>query len=269
MAPPTGITSPHNPRFRAALALRDARGRRQAALIIIDGTREIVRAIESGVRPVEAWWSPEPFGRAGDRAARALAAARAAGAEAVRADGSLLARLAYGERNEGVVVVARRPAGTLADLRLPDRPLIAVLERVEKPGNVGAVIRSADGAGVDAVLVTDGVDLYNPNVIRASLGTVFTVPVRAADEGEIRRWVRERGIRGFAARVTGAVDYTDADLTGPTAVILGAEAHGLTETWRDEDVTAVRIPMEGAADSLNVSVAAAILFFEARRQRRR
>jgi TrmH family RNA methyltransferase len=143
-----------------------------------------------------------------------------------------------------------------------------VLESVEKPGNLGAVLRSADGAGLDALIAADlRTDLYNPNAIRASLGTIFTLPVAVADSRETLDWLRGRGLAIVAARVDGSVPYTEVDYRRPTAIVFGSEAEGLSEAWRAPDVTAVRLPMLGAADSLNVSAAAAVLFYEARRQR--
>jgi TrmH family RNA methyltransferase len=145
---------------------------------------------------------------------------------------------------------------------------VAVIEGVEKPGNLGAVLRSADGAGVDAVVVADpATDPWNPNAIRASLGTVFTVPIAVATAAEAFDWLRNQGIGAVAALVDAPLSYTDADLTGALAIVLGSETAGLSEVWRTGDVTPVRVPMRGVADSLNVSVTAAILFYEALRQR--
>jgi TrmH family RNA methyltransferase len=145
---------------------------------------------------------------------------------------------------------------------------VGVVEAVEKPGNLGAVVRSADGAGLDALLVADPrADPWNPNAIRASLGTVFSVPLAVAGAGRVLEHLRELGIRVVAARVQAAIPYTEADLTGGVAIVLGSEADGLTDAWDGPDVTAIGIPMLGVADSLNVSVSAAILFYEARRQR--
>jgi len=143
-----------------------------------------------------------------------------------------------------------------------------VLERIEKPGNVGAVVRSADGAGVSAVILADAVtDLYNPNAIRASLGMIFTLPVCSTTTHEALAWLRKQSLQVLAARVDGAVPYTEIDYTLPTAIVLGSEATGLGDGWRAEGVTAVRLPVHGKADSLNVSATAAVLFYEALRQR--
>jgi TrmH family RNA methyltransferase len=177
-------------------------------------------------------------------------------------------KLAFGERAEGVLGVAAMPDRALSDLSLPDCPLVAVLEGVEKPGNVGAVLRSGDAAGLSALIVADGrTDLYNPNAIRASLGTIFTLPVAAATAAETLDWLRQQGLAIFAARVDGSIPYTEADYRRPAALVLGSEAQGLSAVWAAHDVTPVRIPMLGAADSLNVAAAAAVLFYEAQRQR--
>jgi TrmH family RNA methyltransferase len=180
----------------------------------------------------------------------------------------VLAKLAFGGRAEGVVLVIRLPGRSLADLDLGTDPLLLVIEGVEKPGNIGAVLRSADGAGVTAVIAASPrTDLSNPNAIRASAGTIFVMPIAAAPSEAVLAWLREHRIRIVAARVGAAVGYTEADLTGPLAIVLGAEAAGLTDTWTGPDVEPIGIPMAGVADSLNVSISAAILAYEARRQR--
>jgi TrmH family RNA methyltransferase len=150
----------------------------------------------------------------------------------------------------------------------PQNPLVAVLEGIEKPGNVGAVLRSADAAGLSAVIVAaPRTDLYNPNAIRASLGTIFTMRVCEAASSEALAWLRQRKFTILAARVDGSVSYTEADYRGPTAIVLGSEAEGLSPMWTGDDIAAVRLPMLGAADSLNISATAAVLFYEAMRQR--
>jgi TrmH family RNA methyltransferase len=139
---------------------------------------------------------------------------------------------------------------------------------VEKPGNLGAVLRSADGAGVDAVILADPrTDPFNPNAVRASLGTIFATRLAAAPSADVRAWLIRAGIRILAARVDGAVDYTDTDLRNGVAIVLGSEVGGLTDAWSVEGITAIRLPMLGIADSLNVSITAAVLAYEARRQR--
>jgi TrmH family RNA methyltransferase len=260
------ITSVKNPRVQQAARLRDRRAREQQQRIIIDGVREIRRALAAGVNVVELFACP-PLCTSDD--ARAVhRAAETAGADVLEVAEPVFGKLAFGERAEGLVAVARTPSHVLAELHLPADAFIAVADGIEKPGNLGAIVRTADAAGVSAVIaVGHGTDLYNPAAIRASLGCVFTLPVCAAATDETLAWLRGRGARIFAARVEGAIDYTAADFSGPAAVVLGSEAEGLSGVWRGDDITAVRLPMLGAADSLNVSAAAAVLFYEALRQR--
>ncbi len=265
--PSPDVSSRQNPRFKAALALRDARERRARGHILVDGAREIGRALDAGVPLVEAWVAVERV--RSDAAAALLPRLAASSGEFIEATPELLARLAYGERDEGIVAVLETPPTDLDRLELPERPLIAVVERVEKPGNLGALLRSADGAGVDVVIVADPVsDIWNPNAIRASLGTIFSLPLAAASSTEALAFLREHGIAILTARVGAETDYDAADLTAPVALVVGAETIGLTEAWEGEGVTPLNIPMLGLADSLNVSASAAVLFYEARRQRR-
>jgi TrmH family RNA methyltransferase len=268
-SPPT-LTSTANPRFRAALSLRDRRERARHGRLLVDGVREVARALDAGVALVEIFVAP---GASPEPAVDAVVArATGFGIPIVPVTADLLSRLAYGERASGIVAVASAPATSLEALRLPaEAPIVGILEDVEKPGNLGAVSRSADGAGLDALIAAGTTaapaDPWNPNAVRASLGTVFTLPLAVASTGSVLAWLRDRGLRVVAARVEGSVPYSEADLRGPVALVLGSEATGLTEAWSGADVTAVRLPMRGRADSLNVAAAAAILFYEARRQR--
>lgn len=260
------IASPGNPRIKAAAALRDRAARVRTGTTVVDGARELRRALDAGVEVVEAFVCEPRL--AGPDALAALEGLRARGTDVVGVSDAALSRLAFGDRNEGLVAVIRSRPQDLDAVALGSEPLIVVIEDVEKPGNVGAVLRSADGAGADAVIAAAaGTDMANPNVIRASAGTVFSMPTAAAEPGAVLDWLRARRIRVVAARVDGARTYTDADLTGPLALVLGSEAEGLGETWLAPDVEPIRIPMRGVADSLNVSVSAAILLYEARRQR--
>lgn len=262
------LTSSANPRIKAALRLRARRHRESTGLTIVDGSREVRRALDAGVEVVEAFVC-EPL-LAGPDARIALDRLRTGSAPLHQTSAAAFARLAFGDRVEGLIAVIRPRSTALADLDIPDDALMIVLEDVEKPGNVGAVLRSADGAGADALVVASPrTDLTNPNVIRASAGTVFSVPLAAADGDEVLAWLLARATRIVAARVDAPTRYSDADLTGPLAIVLGAEDRGLSERWRRPEVEAVHLPMLGVADSLNVSVAAAVLLYEARRQRDR
>jgi TrmH family RNA methyltransferase len=261
------ITSLQNPRVKDALRLRDRRHREKRGNILIDGARELDRAIQGRVRLREVFVC-EPLCGSPD-ARRVLEWLPRSGVEVLHVAETVFAKLTFGQRAEGVLGVAEMPVCALDQLTLPDNPRVAVLEGVEKPGNVGAVLRSADGAGISAVIVADGrTDLYNPNAIRASMGTIFTLPVCATTAALALDWLRHRGMAICAAIVQGSLPYDEVDYRGPTAIVLGNEAHGLSQTWHTPGVTTVRLPMCGAADSLNVSATAAVLFYESLRQRR-
>ena len=177
-------------------------------------------------------------------------------------------KIAYRGGTEGIIATVHCRDHSLEDLQLPENPLIVVLESVEKPGNLGAVLRSADAARADAVIVCDPLtDLYNPNLIRASIGAVFTVPTLAVSSEEAIAWLRGHGIRILTAQLQDSSLYYDTDMSGPTALVMGTESTGLTDRWRQAADAHIRIPMRGALDSLNVSVSTAILLFEAVRQR--
>ncbi len=261
------ITSLQNPRVKAAVRLRTRRERKKTGRMLIDGARELTRAIAAGVELQEVFICPALC--TGDEAQQALKALSNTQAEVFSVSEAVFRKLAFGQRAEGLLGVATIPTRSLNSLKLPQNPLVAVLEGVEKPGNVGAVIRSADAAGLAAVILADpATDLYNPNAIRASLGTIFTMSVCQAKSEETLAWLRGCGLNIVAARVDGKLTYEQVDYRGPTAIVLGSEAAGLSPAWCTEDVLGVRLPMCGVADSLNVSVAAAVLFYEALRQRR-
>ena len=269
-AQPDRITSLHNPRLKEVLRLQEkAAERRRQGLTLVEGYRELTNARQAGWVVSTLFVCAELAGAA---LAEELQAARHQVAhpyEYLPVSAAVFARLAVRERSDGVLAVLRTPRRTLADLRLPANPLVLVLEAVEKPGNLGAILRTADAAPAHAVLVGDArTDLYNPNVIRASLGGIFTVPTVAAPMPEVLAFLREQGIRTFAAALAdGAKSYTETSFSGPTALVLGTEADGLTAATRAACDETVIIPMRGQLDSLNVSVAAAVLAFEVVRQR--
>ena len=260
------LSSTANPRVKAAVALRDRRERQRTGLTVVDGARELRRALDAGVDIVEGFVHDAALG--GEDARTALDGLLASGAPVARVSAPVLAKLAFGDRSEGLVAVVRMPAPDLTALPLPDDALLVVLEGVEKPGNLGAVLRSADGAGATAVIAASPrTDLANPNVIRASAGTVFALPVAAAPTPDVIAWLRANDVRILATRVDASTPYTDAVLTGRVALVFGAEDDGLTDAWSTPDITAIHLPMRGIADSLNVSVSAGIVLYEARRQR--
>ena len=259
------IESPANPRIKAALALRERRDRDRTGLTLVDGARESLRAVQAGIG-IEAAFVCRSLLSSAD--STQVLAELEGGPPVTELSERAYRKLAYGDRTDGVVLVVRTPSTRLEDLVLGTNPLIVVTEDVEKPGNLGAILRSADATGADAVIAAGGTDLFNPNVVRASVGTVFTVPVAAASASVVASWLRDHGVRVVAARVDATAFHVDADLTRPVAIVLGSEAEGLSEVWRGPDVEGVRLPMLGAADSLNVSAAGAVLLYEAWRQRR-
>jgi TrmH family RNA methyltransferase len=269
-ASPDRITSLHNPRIKDVLRLQDkAAERRRQGLTLVEGYRELTNARQAGWEAVTLLVCAE---LAGDELTQALlepTRREPRPYEFLPVSAAVFAKLAVRERSDGVLAILRTPRRTLADLALPPNPLVLVLEAVEKPGNLGAILRTADAAPAHAVLVGDPrTDLYNPNVIRASLGGIFTVPTVAAPMADILAFLREKGIRTFAAALADdAKSYTATNFSGPTALVLGTEADGLTPATRQACDETVIIPMRGVLDSLNVSVAAAVLTFEAVRQR--
>jgi len=266
-SPLPAITSPTNPRVKAAVRLRDRRERESTGLTLIDGARELRQALAAGAS-VETVFVTQSQVRS-DEARAALQDAEDKVRDIVEVSEAVIAKLAFGDRSDGIVAIVRTGSTDLESLRLTSGvPLVVVVEGVEKPGNLGAILRTADGAGASGLIAADPLtDLFNPNAIRASLGTIFRVPLAAASSPATLDWLTTRDIAPIAARVDGATPYTDVDMRRPVAIVLGREATGLSAAWDDPRVTAVRIPMLGTADSLNVSVAAAIMLYEAVRQR--
>jgi len=248
------------------MKLRERDHRAAQQRMVIDGAREITRALDAGIEVSELFVCEESLR---DDAQRVVQMAVERGASLCQVSQAVLARVAFGERNEGLVATARPPHRTLAGLQLTDDAMIAVLAGIEKPGNIGAVIRTADATGVTAVVIADGgTDLFNPNTIRASLGLIFSLPVVAASSKETMQWLRQHHYEILATRAEGEKPYTDVALTGRVAFVLGNEAQGLAATWTGPGITSLSLPMCGAGDSLNVSVTAAVLFYESLRQRK-
>ena len=268
------ISSTQNVRVKRIVKLqRKASVRRAERLTVIEGAREVSRAIENGWRPTELWVCNQDV--------QALEKLKGAGSACFQTSEEVFNKISYRENATGLLAVGPLISRTLAELELPVNPLVLIVEGVEKPGNLGALLRTADGAGVDAVIVCNpATDLNNPNVIRNSIGTLFYLPVAEASSEEAGAFLNERGIRALFAVPDAPAAYTDCDLTGPLAIVVGAEDQGLSEEWLahrrpagDDGKFAadlnVRIPMLGKNDSLNVSVSAAVLLYEAVRQRHR
>ncbi len=260
------ITSLQNPRLKRLVRLRDRRPRDEERAFLVEGYREVRRALEKKVALDEVYFSPAWF--LGENEAALLAEAAAAGAKLYELSKEAFAKVAYRERPDGILAVAPQWRRTLVELALPAEPLILVVEAIEKPGNLGTILRSADAAGCAAVIVCDPVtDLFNPNVVRASTGVLFSVPCVVEEGGTVLAWMKGRGIRSVATTPAAGGLYTESDLRGPLAVIMGSEQFGLSEFWLRNADLCVRIPMAGQADSLNVAMAALVTLFEAVRQR--
>jgi TrmH family RNA methyltransferase len=260
------ITSPQNQWFKRLLKLRESRERKATGLTRIDGARELMRALDADL-PIEILVVCRERARS-EATRQAIARAEARSRPALIVDEKLYERLRYGDRDEGICAATRWRPQALTQITLGENPLLLVLEGVEKPGNLGAVLRTADAAGADAVLLCDSaIDPSNPNAVRASLGALFTLPVVQTSTADAIAYLAEGKITVFSAIVDAAQIYTDRDLRGPTALALGSEQAGLSEAWRGAGLAPLRIPMRGKADSLNVSVAAALLLYEAVRQR--
>lgn len=262
------ITSLQNPRVKQLVKLRDRRPRDEAGQFLVEGYRQIRRALDKGFVPAELYFSPDWFLADQGNEPALLAEARAGGAHLFELSREAFAKVAYRERPDGLLAVLPQWRHGLDDLRLSPVPFLLVVEAIEKPGNLGTILRSADAAGVDALIVCDPVtDLFNPNVVRASTGVLFSVPVVIAGSADVRDWLRQRRIRTVATTPAADALYTATDLTGPLALVMGSEQYGLSDDWLREADARVRIPMAGQADSLNVAMATLITLFEAVRQR--
>ena len=254
------LTSAQNPKIKRLIELQQkSQERRNSGLFVVEGRREIERCINKGYQVDTLFWCPEIFGEEEPHADGAIV-------YAVSAD--IYNKVAYRGGTEGVIAEVQMQQQRLEDLKLQKKPLVVVLESVEKPGNVGAILRSADAANVDAVIVCDPLtDLYNPNLIRASVGAFFSVPTVACTSEQCIQWLKSKGIRILTAQLQDSHYYYETDMVSPTAIVMGTEATGLTDKWREAADAHIKIPMLGIGDSLNVSVSAAILMFEAVRQR--
>lgn len=254
------ITSAQNPKIKLLLELQQKSSvRRQHGLFVVEGRREIERCINSGYQVDTLFWCPEIFG---------TEEPQVEGAHLFQVTTDIYNKVAYRGGTEGVIAEVNVRQQTLKDLKLQKRALVVVMESVEKPGNVGAILRTADAANADAVIVCDPLtDLYNPNLIRASVGAFFSVPCVACTSEECIKWLKENGIQILTAQLQDSCFYYESDMVRSTAIVVGTEATGLTDQWRQAADAHIRIPMLGIGDSLNVSVSAAILMFEAVRQR--
>lgn len=264
---PEILSSLQNPRVKRVVKLRQRRARDQQQAFLIEGYRELRRAVDSKLPLEEVFTCPELH--LGENEVELLAEAReSCGAQIQETSRAVFEKISYRDRPDGLLGVAPIPFWSLDQLPDASNPLYLVASAIEKPGNLGTILRCADAVGIDGVIVCDAVtDVFNPNVVRASVGTLFTVPVALAPSAAVREWLRARKVRCLATTPAATNDHTSADLTQPTALILGSEQYGLDEEWLSESELQVRIPMQGSADSLNVAMATTVVLFEAQRQR--
>jgi TrmH family RNA methyltransferase len=259
------ITSLQNGKVKEAIKLRDRRGRDESDLFLIEGYRELKRAVEAGVKVATLFYCREFF-----LGENEMALIDAAKCETLACSEAVFAKLSYRDRPDGILAVAPQIHKKLSDLRLSALPFLLIAESIEKPGNLGTILRSSDAAGADAVIVSDPTtDIHNPNVVRASVGTLFTQPVIEASSEETFAFLKERGIAIVAATPHANMEFTEADFKVPLAIAMGTEQYGLSEMWMNKADIAVRIPMFGIADSLNVASATTLLLYEVVRQRKR
>lgn len=266
------ITSAQNPKVKELLALQEkSKERRKKGLFVVEGRRELLHCIEAEFEPHTLFicrdiLSDKDF----DKILGAIEENFCGSTyPIVEISQQLYDKVAYRGGTEGIIAEMHCKELSLEELKMKENPLVVILESVEKPGNLGAVLRSADASGVDAVIVCDPLtDMYNPNLIRSSIGAIFTVPVATASSEDTIAWLKSKGIKIYTAQLQDSEWYYDTDMKGGTAIVMGTEATGLTNIWRKAADAHIKIPMLGRLDSLNVSVSAAILMYEAVRQRK-
>lgn len=264
------ISSPQNPKIKKALKLLNRKERDETGLFLIEGEREITRASETGF-PIETLFFSREFFNSEEKE-NLVRTFKEKGKEHYSLTGNVFRKLSYRENPDGLLAVARQVRRGIKDLdailKKKSDPLFIVAESLEKPGNLGTILRSCDGCGVDALILADQLtDIFNPNVVRASMGTLFSVPIIESDGESIVRYLNDKKIEIFAATPEGAAEYTQCDYTKGSAFVVGSEHSGLSKLFRERAGKKVFIPMHGIADSLNVSLAATLLMYEALRQR--
>ncbi len=268
---PPPLTSLQNPRIKQLVKLRDRSAREESNLFLIEGYRELLRAVDAE-HPIEFLFiCPELFLGSNEEALIRRLIARGVQVQPCAPD--VFRKISYRDRPDGLIAVAPQRHLKLNDIQNkflgPNPPFFVVAEAIEKPGNLGTILRSSDAVGLDALIVCDRcTDIHNPNVVRASVGTLFTVPVVEAGGEETLQWLRQQGVAIVAATPSASAQFTDVDLFGPIAIAVGTEQLGLSERWMSNADIQVAIPMRGVADSLNVAMATTLLLYETLRQRR-
>jgi TrmH family RNA methyltransferase len=256
------ITSPQNSKIKNILALEKARERKKQNLFIIEGVRELALAKDAGYKITSVFFCPEII------PPHELLSIVKQEQLLIPVEQSVFAKIAYRESTGGIIALAEQKQHLLEDFKLRKNPLLLILEAVEKPGNLGAMLRTADAAGIDAVIICDELaDFYNPNVIRSSVGCVFTNQIAASPSDRTIHWLKQNNIQILCTYLKASATYTEMDFTKPSAIVMGTESLGLSNVWIENSTQNIIIPMQGKIDSMNVSTAAAVVIFEAARQR--
>lgn len=265
------LTSVHNPQIKQILHLRDRHARDQTGLFLIEGYREILRAVDADWKIDQLFTCPELF--LGSNEPALIQQIASQGSQIITTSEKVFQKISYRDRPDGLLAVAPQKRLSLEDLQQKSQsgpPFYVVAESIEKPGNLGTILRSSDAAGVSGLIVCDRcTDIFNPNVVRASVGTLFTVPIVEAEGEEALQWLKKQGIAILAATPHAEKEFTQVNLEGAIAIAVGTEQLGLSERWMKQADLQVRIPMNGVADSLNVAMATTLLLYEVDRQRRR
>lgn len=271
---PVEISSLGNDHVKRVVKLNNRRFRKKHQLSIVEGVREISRALENNVQPREVYLCPELIQEPASQniATQFIDNERNAAYKLFEVTPQVFEKIAYRGKSGGILLVIPIENKHLEDLQIEQTPFLAIIEGVEKPGNLGGILRTADAAGVDGVIICGDqdqseTDIYNPNVIRASLGALFSVPTISVDNGRLLDWLQNNNIHIIATTPAATQAYTATDMTGPTAIVMGSEAHGLSEAWLTAAHQQVTIPMFGTVDSLNLSVSTGLLLYEVVRQR--
>jgi len=261
------ITSLTNPRVKNVVRLRQRSHRDDLGKMLIEGFREISRALDNN-HPLDEILYCEKLFQGENNRTLLERGAQAAGARLISCSAPVFKKMSYRDRPDGLLAVAPQVSHTLNQIKLNESPFIVIAEAIEKPGNLGTILRSSDAAGVDAVIVCDRcTDINNPNVVRASVGTIFSLPVVETTSSEVIAWLKANKIQSVATTPHTDNLYSDVDLKRGVAVVVGTEQYGLSDTWLNASEIKVRIPMLGQADSLNVASATTILLYEVVRQR--
>lgn len=256
------ITSTQNPKVKNLLALEKPRERRKQCLFIVEGKKEIGLAIKAGYKIGNLFFCEDLISR------QELEMLGTSEKLLIPVSKDVFEKIAVRENSGGVLAVAEQKTHRLDEIKLKKNPLVLILEGVEKPGNLGAILRTADAAGVDAVIICDPqTDFYNPNVIRSSIGCIFTVPTASASSEETLNWLKKNNVQVFCTYLKASKPYHEVDFRSASAIVMGTEATGLSDTWVNASTANIIIPMQGAIDSMNVSTATAVVVFEAMRQR--